>query len=438
MKKKSHQRLFLVVSILVLPTTYNLLPTNYISANTSSALSDQIETVKREREALLEEQRRLQADLDKITREGQSLGTAVKSLDASKRKLANDIRVTQSKIASTDLSIRVLENNMNTAERQIGTHVKAIANALQALSQYDKRSLVVDLLASASFSDTWRDRSTLASLGTKLDEEVVRLREKKTVLNLEKETKEKNLEQIASLQKELTGQKRVVEESQKAKERLLAETKNKEAEYQAMLAENLKRQREFEEDLYRLESELRITLDPTLIPDKKKGVLAWPLDKVYITQAFGDTSFSRTGAYAGKGHNGIDFRASQGTAVKAALSGVVEGTGNTDEQKGCYSYGRWILIRHGNGLSTVYAHLSAVVVQKGQEVGTGQLIGYSGGTPRVFGSGYSTGPHLHLGLFASQGVEVRQFTSSRACKQVSVPIADLKAYLNPLDYLPSI
>ncbi len=408
-----------------------------VEANTS-ALFDQIETVKREREALLEEQRRLQADLDKITREGQSLGTAVKSLDASKRKLANDIKVTQSKIASTDLNIRSLENNMNAAERQIGAHERAIGSAIQALSQYDSRSLALDLLSSVSFSDTWRDRSLLASLGAKLEEEVAYLREKKSALTLEKEAKEKNRLEIASLQQELSGQRRVVEESQKAKERLLAETKNKEAEYQAMLAENLRRQREFEEDLYRLESELRITLDPSLIPTKRKGVLAWPLDKVYLTQTFGDTVFSRTGAYAGKGHNGIDFRASQGTAVKAVLSGVVEGTGNTDEQKGCYSYGRWILIRHSNGLSTVYAHLSASMVQKGQAVSTGQVIGYSGGTPRVFGSGYSTGPHLHLGLFASQGVEVRQFTTSRGCKQVSVPIADLKAYLNPLDYLPAI
>ncbi len=423
--------------VCILLTSLVLLTPLFALANTD-ALSQEIERVRSEREALVEEQRRLQSELDKVTREGQTLGTAVKSLDASKKKLASDIKVTQSKITSTDLNIRVLENNMNVAERQIGAHETAIVAALQALSQSETRSLLFDFLASTSFSDTWRDQSHLANLGSRLDTEVARLREKKVVLATEKQAKEKNRLSIVSLEKELTGQKQVVEESQKAKERLLAETKNKEAEYQAMLAENLARQREFEADLFRLESELKINLDPSLIPDKKKGILAWPLDKVFITQGFGDTSFSRTGAYNGKGHNGVDLRASQGTRVLAALSGVVEGAGNTDEQKGCYSYGRWVLIRHPNGLSTVYAHLSSSLVQKGQSVKTGQVIGYSGGTPRVFGSGYSTGPHLHMGLFATQGVEVRQFTTSRGCQKVSVPIADLKAYLNPLDYLPAL
>ena len=127
-----------------------------------------------------------------------------------------------------------------------------------------------------------------------------------------------------------------------------------------------------------------------------------------------------------------------GTPVRAALSGTVTGTGNTDEQRGCYSYGRWILIKHDNGLSSIYGHLSASRVFAGQRVNTGDVIGLSGGAPGMFGSGFSTGQHLHLGLFASQGVSVRQFTASKNCKQVYVPIADSSAYLDPLAYLPSI
>ncbi len=70
---------------------------------TNAALSQQIDAVKRERDALVEDQRRLQAELEKVTAEGTTLGTAVKSLDATKKKLAADIKVTQSKIRSTDL-----------------------------------------------------------------------------------------------------------------------------------------------------------------------------------------------------------------------------------------------------------------------------------------------------------------------------------------------
>jgi len=76
-------------------------------------------------------------------------------------------------------------------------------------------------------------------------------------------------------------------------------------------------------------------------------------------------------------------------------------------------------------------------VQKGQRVTEGQVIGYSGGVPGANGSGYSKGQHLHVGLFASQGVEIRQFTTSIGCKQVFVPIAKGRdAYLDPLAYLP--
>jgi len=408
-----------------------------VDAVSTDALSAQIENVRREREALVEEQRKLQAELDKVTQEGQNLGTAVKSLDATKRKLASDIKVTQSRISSTDLNIKILENNVSAAEEGISTHHKALSAVIKALSEYDGRSLVLELVASANFSDLWRDRMQLKELSAEIDREVADLYETKTVLTREKEKKEKVKAEALSLAKELSGQKSVVEESQKAKARLLAETKNKEALYQQLLAENERQQKQFEEDLFRLESELKITLDPSLIPAARSGLLSWPLSTVYITQKFGRTAGAAR-LYASGSHNGMDFRASQGTPVKSVHSGVVEGTGNTDEQRGCGSYGRWILIKHGNGLSSVYAHLSATIVKTGQSVKSGEVIGYSGGTPGVFGSGYSTGPHLHLGLFASQGVSVRQFTQSRGCQQVFVPIADVKAYLDPLAYLPSL
>ncbi len=418
--------------------TYFLLPTNHSLAVSTDALSSQIEAVRREREALVEEQKKLQADLDKVTRESQSLGTAVKSLDASKKKLITDIKITQSKISSTDLNIKILENNVNTAERDIATHRKAISSVIQTLSEYDGRSLVHELVITENFSDIWRDRSQLQGLSEKLDQKMAELFETKSVLTKEREKKEKVKEEALSLAKELTGQKSVVEESQKAKERLLLETKNKEVLYQELLAENVRRGKQFEEDLFRLESELQIILDPSLIPIARTGLLSWPLDKIFVTTPFGKVSGSVLRIYASGSHNGVDFRASQGTPVKSVYSGVVEGVGNTDEQKGCGSYGRWILVRHNNGLSSIYAHLSASIVRVGQEIRSGEVIGYSGGTPGVSGSGYSTGPHLHLGLFASQGVSIRQFTQSRGCQLVSVPVASIKAYLNPLAYLPTI
>ncbi|OHB07618.1 MAG: hypothetical protein A2944_00725, partial [Candidatus Zambryskibacteria bacterium RIFCSPLOWO2_01_FULL_52_12] len=348
---------------------------SFARATDPSQISARMEVIRRERETLVAEQRRLETELEAVNRESQNLGTAVKSLDATKKKLATDIKITQSKISSTDLSIKSLENTIGDKEAQINVHQNAIKTALRSISGYDTRPLWIDMLASTNFTDAWRDRSQLEGFSGDLGNEVATLRDTKQELSLEKKKKEAARKQIASLNTELTGQKTVVEASQKAKEKLLAETKNKEAEYQKMIAENLARQAQFEKDIYDLESQLKIALDPSLIPEPRHGVFAWPLDSVFITQKFGKTVGAER-LYSSGSHNGVDFRASQGTAVKAVLGGVVEGAGNTDEQRGCYSYGRWILIKHGNGLTSIYAHLSASLVSAGQEIEAGQLIGY--------------------------------------------------------------
>lgn len=86
-------------------------------------------------------------------------------------------------------------------------------------------------------------------------------------------------------------------------------------------------------------------------------------------------------------HYGVDYAAPIGTSVKATLKGKVIFAGNKQ------GYGRVVEIAHSNGLKTLYAHLSAINVKRGQQVKTGQLIG------KVGSSGLSTGPHLHFGLY---------------------------------------
>ena len=157
---------------------------------------------------------------------------------------------------------------------------------------------------------------------------------------------------------------------------------------------------DFEAALNDLKGKLNVIINPSQITPAGKGILQWPLDKVRITQYFGNTAFAASGSYNGKGHNGIDFAASIGTPVHASLSGVVLGTGNTDSVKGCYSFGKWVMIKHANGLNTMYAHLSQISVRTGEEVATGEVLGYSGET------GYATGPHLHYGVYVSSATQI--------------------------------
>lgn len=85
-------------------------------------------------------------------------------------------------------------------------------------------------------------------------------------------------------------------------------------------------------------------------------------------------------------HSGTDIAAPQGTSVKAAGDGVVILDG-----KDYFYTGNMVIIDHGQGLQTIYAHLQDSVVRRGDEVAKGQIIGHVGQTGRA------TGPHLHWG-----------------------------------------
>ena len=407
-----------------------------ISADTDAEIQSRIDATKKERDALLEEQKKLQTALDELNTKGQTLQSTVKSLDATRTKLANDLKITQTNINSSNLVIQKLTNEINANEDDIETNREAIRTSLKKLSAYDEQSVVLHLFSGGRLDEVWQDATNLLSTQDALGEAISALESAQKKLLSNKTAKEGEKSKLVGLSSELSGQKKVVEATKDAQAKLLAETKNKEAEYQKMLLENMARAEEFDNQLSQYESQLKAS-DRSLLPAVKKGVLSWPLDKVVITQYFGYTAAARL-LYKNTKHNGIDFRASVGTRVLSVRGGIVEGMGNTDEQRGCYSYGRWVLIKHDNGLSSIYAHLSAITVTTGQVVSTGQVIGYSGGQPRAYGSGASTGPHLHLGIYASQGVQIAQYLNSVNCKNISIPLANPQDYLDPLAYLPPL
>lgn len=101
-----------------------------------------------------------------------------------------------------------------------------------------------------------------------------------------------------------------------------------------------------------------------------------PLEKIVLT--------SRFGYRRGRWHYGSDLDLHTGDMVHAAFDGIVRISSYNR-----YGYGNYIVIRHKNGLETLYGHLSKSLVKVGQEVRSGELIGLGGNTGRSFGS------HLH-------------------------------------------
>jgi murein DD-endopeptidase MepM/ murein hydrolase activator NlpD len=239
---------------------------------------------------------------------------------------------------------------------------------------------------------------------------------------------------LVSQQTELQTQQGSLSAAKDTQSTLLSKTQKQESAYQKLIALKKEQEQEFESSLNDLQTKLQVAISEADITKAGAGILQWPVDHVVITQFFGNTAFAAGGAYNGKGHNGIDLGVHIGSPIRAALSGTVLGTGNTDSISGCYSFGKWVMVKHTNGLNTMYAHLSQIRVAAGDPVSTGDLLGYSGDT------GYATGPHLHFGVYVSSATKIirlgdaTQHTS--ACSGAVMPVVPIAGYLNPLNYLP--
>jgi murein DD-endopeptidase MepM/ murein hydrolase activator NlpD len=116
----------------------------------------------------------------------------------------------------------------------------------------------------------------------------------------------------------------------------------------------------------------------------KRGFLKSPLKYAYITSGFGSRRHPLSGYV--QQHPAIDYGAPSGTPVWAVGDGAVRSAGWLGD---C---GKAVVLRHRNGLETLYCHLSGVAVNAGAHVAQKQVIGWVGST------GASTGPHLHYGV----------------------------------------
>jgi murein DD-endopeptidase MepM/ murein hydrolase activator NlpD len=114
---------------------------------------------------------------------------------------------------------------------------------------------------------------------------------------------------------------------------------------------------------------------PAIVPPSGNGLLAWPVSGP-VTSGFG--------MRWGRMHEGIDIMVGEGTPVRAAAAGTVIHVGWLG------GYGNLVVVDHGGGISTAYAHNSSFVSSVGQPVAAGEIVAYSGNT------GNSSGPHVHF------------------------------------------
>ncbi|MDB5260322.1 MAG: peptidase M23b [Candidatus Nomurabacteria bacterium] len=408
----------------------------FLSAQSAAELQSNLDSLSAKIKALDKEIESYNNQINKTQGDAKTLKVALADLELRRGLLSKEIDKTKLSISQAESAINETQGKIVVTETVLDKKKSDLALTFRNLVQEDQSAppLVLALGKGAKFSDAIELVQRQSDLSRAINQKVEELSNTKNVLADQKKTFEDNKQALEELNSQLNDKKALVDQNAKDKSNLLVQTKSKESEYQKLLADRQKKKGELEAEMIGVESQLKTIVDATKIPKIGKGVLQYPLDKVIITQYFGNTPFASKNpqVYNGSGHNGIDLGIPVGTPVLAAASGVVVGTGNTDAACSGVSYGKWVLIKHNNGLSTLYAHLSVIQVTAGQQLTAKQKIGLSGNT------GYSTGPHVHFTVYASDAVHITgpgEYKSKVCGTDLIMPIAPPAAYLNPLSFL---
>lgn len=376
---------------------------------------------------ILAQKEALENELKDIAASGNTLKKEINTINNSIAQLDLGIKANRTLVQKLELEIQEISGDINKIEDDIEKKKESITKLVVEMQQQENDNLLFILLKNKTLSESVTRLEEIMSLNSGLNKEINSLHDSRTELtvqlsNSKQKQEAKNAEKI-----NLANRQQIIADQKKTKETVLNQTKNQEKIYQQQIAELEKKQGEISAAIEDAEQQLRQDFNISVLPVKRPGVFSFPINNPSLTQDYGATSFAQR-AYKSKFHNGIDFRASVGTPVFAALDGQIKATYNNDIgtaswQK--FQYGRYILIEHGNGITSLYAHLSKTVVSSGQTVKTGDLIGYSGNT------GYSTGPHLHFTFYWTPSVQLKKISPAAGLVPIGVTI-------NPRDYLPSL
>ncbi len=304
------------------------------------------------------------AEKERLEKEAGELQTKIESLDKT--------------IAETKESLAVEEEKLEVATEKANAKYDIFKERFRVMCEHGDVSYIEMLLSAESFSD-FVDKAEIMKEITKYDKAIFdEMDEARKQIEVSRDEILKLKETQEESAKSLENQKSALVKKQQEQAAYIKELESDTAAYQRII-----------DEADAAMASLRASVSGSLSSSSGSakyvgGEFTWPTPSCYyITSNFSPRRKNPvTGVY--KRHTGTDIGASYGAAVVAANSGKVTLAGWNS------GYGNCIIIDHGGGKATLYAHLSAYSVSSGQSVSKGQRIGSVGST------GNSTGPHLHF------------------------------------------
>ena len=300
----------------------------------------------------------------------------VEKLDEKISSSEQELEEQESKITNLKESISTIETELNTVTEKYEKQRKMFEQRLVAIYEAGETQYLDILLKSKSLSDFLSSYYIITELA-ELDNDLINeLEQKKKTIDLSRKKLENEKEELATIIENQTRVSRTLQNTKKLRESFIAKLSDEEKQLQNKIDEINEQYQIVNNQILAL---VQQGIDSTYIG----GELAWPVPGyTRITSKYAMRVHPITGQY--KLHTGVDIGAPEGANFVAANDGIVtKAEMNT-------AYGNMVIIDHGGGISTLYAHGSAILVEVGQSVKRGEAV------LKVGSTGYSTGPHAHF------------------------------------------
>lgn len=307
------------------------------------------------------------------------LDIKISNLNEKKEKVEEKINLANKKIEKINNESEQLKEDIKKLEEDIASNEEILGDRLKVINNNYTLGYLKVILSSNSISDFLNNVYIVQEVVAQDKQMLKDLESDKSEIEGKKATLDKNKEEAKVIKDELIKDKESLEEDKselkKLKKELVNEEEALEEKLQKIAAENAKASNDSNSSK---SNSSNSTNSNTVISNG-----SWPVPGYStISSPFGYRIHPVLGVK--KLHTGIDIPAPTGTPAVAVASGTVIYSGVQG------SYGNTVMIRHDNGLVSLYAHNSSLVVQVGDKVKKGQVVTKIGSTGR------STGPHLHF------------------------------------------
>lgn len=374
---KIRSKLKIAIIVAIIMTVLGITSPTFQSSLNAQSLEDELDQIKRERketqEKIEEVKKQEQQYINQVNEVEEQLLSALSELEELNNRLAE----VKSEIDKTTIELVLKEQELKKIEDELEVKIE-ILNSRVASIYKNRNGNILEILLKAEGFLEFVSRLKLMNLLAEQDAEIIKsikdkrnatLSVKKAIIDLREKQKEQKVK-IEKLVTQAEQKKAEVEGIYVEKKELLSKTR---ANKNALIW--------MEKQLEVKEAEIKRILESYRYGSAPSGKFAWPVAGM-IKSGFGYRIHPIFGTR--RFHSGIDIAAPYGTLVKAADGGQVIQAAYVG------GYGYAIMIYHGGGFATWYAHLSGFNVSVGQFVQRGQVIGFVGST------GWSTGPHLHF------------------------------------------